>query len=611
MIAPAMTLFRTARPALAATLIAFCSPALAEHDPQPVFCGGLVTVKNDNPQLLGERVRPDGTRDIIRSVVKVSSVKGTCPAAAKDVTIPNGIGASGSQPSLPVADAFDPSGERTLYKRIPEGSVEAYGVLGQELQAIFQSRAAIEMRSNIMRTNLQELRSFSGSFTTGLRQQYDQYRATLPGLKSQLSNDAAGQRAKLDARSPVDAAIANNARDRLRDLVNNGSLTIPTGAIGGLAPLLNSRARSAAIESQIPPQNLRPPGLGKPSILGALDSYRWSQYTAPTAAGRDIQFETAKLDTDIARAGDSANGRAVKSYQNAREALALAREFSTSDSPAAAAITAALLDQARSYRYAADGRARQASVALLTASGVPQWETVDPDADLPPTSIVQNARTYSRSKALFGVQESAVKNGLQSRPLDEKLNSGLLLGYADSLAARADAEYSAGNIAEAEKLLDHSNDVVIHVRDGETGWDAALNAENKVEVDEFKKSLTGATADAAEDKFTDFLGDSYLKIANFGMVTGPLRDFIGLSAAVANQAISPSDENYAKCAELGLKFAVGVNAGAVAALVATFVGLTPVGAIVLGIGFAVAGDYAVRAMIASSAYTGPRAKGHR
>lgn len=458
-----------------------------------------------------------------------------------------------------------------------------------------------------MKVSLQEVRNFTGSFTNSLRQQYNQYLAALPALKTQLSNDATGQREKLDARSQVDAAIATAARQRLRELAEGGSLTVPIGAVGGLAPLLHSRARSAAIESQIPPQNLRPPGLGKTSILGALDSYRWSQYTAPTAAGRDIQFENAKLDQDIARTAGGGGDRTQKSYQNAKEALALAQQFSASDAPAAAAITAALLDQARSYRYAADGQARHASVALLTTSGVPQWQSVDPDAALPPTSIVQNARTYSRSKAVFGVQESSVRSQLRSRPL-EQVNGELLLGYADSLAARADAEYRAGNIVDAEKLLDHSNDVVSHVGHGEGGWDAALNAEDKAEVDEFNKSLTGAIADASEDKFTEILGDSYLKIANFDMVTGPLRDFIGFSAAVANQAISPSDENAAKCGELGLKFAVGVNTGTVASLVATFVGLTPVGAIVVGVGFAIAGDYAVRALIASPAYTGPRAK---
>lgn len=142
----AMTLFRAARPAVvAAALLHSWSPALAQQSPQPVFCGGLVTVKNDNPLLLGARLRLDGTKDIARRAVDVGSLKGACPAAAENVTIPNGIGASGNQPSPPAADAFDPTDVRTLYKRIPEGSVETYGVLGQELQAIFQSRAAIQL----------------------------------------------------------------------------------------------------------------------------------------------------------------------------------------------------------------------------------------------------------------------------------------------------------------------------------------------------------------------------------------------------------------------------------------------------------------------------------
>ena len=83
-----------------------------------MFCAGLVTVKNDMPLLLGEQLRLDGTKDIARRAVDVGSLKGACPAAAASVTLPNGIGTS-NQPSLLTADAFDPTGVRTLYKRIP------------------------------------------------------------------------------------------------------------------------------------------------------------------------------------------------------------------------------------------------------------------------------------------------------------------------------------------------------------------------------------------------------------------------------------------------------------------------------------------------------------
>jgi hypothetical protein len=48
-----------------------------------------------------------------------------------------------------------------------------------------------------------------------------------------------------------------------------------------------------------------------------------------------------KLDQDIARTTGGADDRTRKSYQNAKEALALAQQFSASDAPAAAAITAA------------------------------------------------------------------------------------------------------------------------------------------------------------------------------------------------------------------------------------------------------------------------------
>jgi hypothetical protein len=582
------------------------APALADDRlPQAVYCGGLVTANNDTPLVLGAQQRLDGTRDMVRQQVDVASVASKCPANAEAVTIPGGVGADNGSPALPTPDKFDTAGQQSLYKRTPDRNVQTLGVLGQELQAIFSSRADIKIRSKTMEAGLQEVRQFTGAFTDQLRERHQQYIKGLPVLKDQIAKDVVVRQQQLAARSQVDSSNARSARDRLNNLADSGSLTIPIGAIGGLTPILQSRARSAQVEAQLPRQTISPPGLDRKSILGALDSYRWSQYNASTASGRDVQFETAKLDQDIAQTNDGADENVRRSYQRARDSLSYAAQFAQATAPDAAAIAVALIEQARSFRFIAEGRTGRVRIAFQDSGGIIKWQNLESDAPFPPGSLMQRVNAYSDAKKAIDLYAGEVRNDVSSRPLPERLDEDDLLDYADSLKARADVAYHEGRISDAEAMLAHASDVVGHVENHEAGWDARLNAEDKAEVDEFRKSLRGASADASADKFADVLGDSFLKIKDLGVVTAIFRDFGKLSAAVAVQAVKPSDDNLADCAELGLKFAFGVNYAAVGLIITMGLSLPAAPAIALGIALGVATDYTVRAVMASSAYTGP------
>jgi len=556
--------------------ISFSCPGRADV-PVHYYCGGMI-------QYISGRWWLSGTSENV-PLTLLDSAPSSCPTSSSQLTHAGGLGDQTSIPNVaPIGGALNASGGYFSYT--PQANYGPFAVLTAMLATYFSGPQF--SASSSMTSDLSQLRQLSAGMTSKLQADASYIQSQEPPIAQRAAVDVTALSGEVKgSESSYDASTA-----ALQTTLNSRSTAGATtdSALGAIVSLLSTQSNVSEIQSELPPEHLRPSG---DSMFGTLDSVRASQFAGLTEPEAQALREHLKVEKDVANSVGGASGNV--GLKGAQTALLALQRFSQ-DSPGSGAVVSALLSQATADRYFAEGYLPYLTVATFQDGGSIGTARLPPGSSLPTNAVVEEA-------ADFDVLQSSIAAKLAS--LNGQSAQGSIVfasGLLDDARVSFYDGYSDGGLFElsaASRIIGEAN--------GSIQAQPDTSSEDKSELSHLDDVMFGGATNASVDAAVDQMSEAYLGIYNLGAATSLLRDFAEPNVLLASYVNAPSDEKASQVAVAMIRFNFSAVGGSLATALTVFLaetftlGVATPAIILAGVAAntaaAVGADYAARALM--------------